>query len=99
MTTKETSEELEEILNYKQALSNKITHNLFEVEKILSAFENSDDKDEKRQLKVEARRGKQIISVQVTERSKLTMIRIARELNIKLDHVKYRERQRAGVRL
>lgn len=104
MTTKEINDELDEVLNYKLALTNKINHNTREVFKIdgeiirVTAKIKVESNNLVRKALEEWRKelrslgtiGRKGLSKQVTERTKLSSERIAKQFNVTKAVVIYR---------
>ena len=96
MTTKEWEGELKEILDFKISLTEKITHNLREVTRLIALEREEKDPKIKKTLKKEIAHGERIISMQTTKRTKLSAEKIAKQLGIKTHMVRYREHIYSG---
>ena len=97
MTALEKNSELEEIFDYKWSLTEKIDHNMKELEKLQAMLDDDDFAENREEIKRAIMSGKKIVSVQKTERNKLSTRRIAKQLGMKVGTVVYRYNNFCGV--
>ncbi len=97
MTQLETNSELAEIFDYKWSLTEKIDHNMKELEKLQKMLGDEECAHDWPEIKRAIMSGKKIVSVQKTERNKLSTRRIAKQLGINPSTVTYRYNNFCGV--
>lgn len=84
MTQKETDGELLEIFQHKSALTDKINWNTKELLKIEIALEDPELKDPSKivALRISFEKGNKLLAEQITERTKVSFPKIAKELGM-----------------